>query len=181
MSYQKHTPYPTQQQQSTVKGSWDSSYALVYNHSVRGSRRGRGGSFQLGSSRPRSNSTGPSGHISSNPRGVVGVRPNIPNRLYPKPSSAVVVPTFQQSSSVPIKKPLPIVKPLVDKKPAVVVNALTTENTAEEEQQQHICQLHSDTLDQCFDKAGVYTCKSYGPRCYIIQKVRKAHAQQLTR
>ena len=37
--------------------------------------------------------------------------------------------------------------------------------------QQHICELYSDTLDQCFDKSGLYVCKSYGPRCYIIQKV----------
>ena len=41
------------------------------------------------------------------------------------------------------------------------------------DQQQHICELYSDTLDQCFDKTGVYVCKSYGPRCYIIQKVIK--------
>ena len=41
------------------------------------------------------------------------------------------------------------------------------------DQQQHICELYSDTLDQCFDKTGIYVCKSYGPRCYIIQKVIK--------
>ena len=35
----------------------------------------------------------------------------------------------------------------------------------------HICQLHNDTLADCLDKNGVYVCKSYGPRCFIIQKV----------
>ena len=39
------------------------------------------------------------------------------------------------------------------------------------EDQQHICQLHSDTLDQCLEKSGIYVCKSYAPRCFIIQKV----------
>ena len=39
------------------------------------------------------------------------------------------------------------------------------------EDQQHICQLHSDTLDKCLEKSGIYVCKSYAPRCFIIQKV----------
>ena len=51
----------------------------------------------------------------------------------------------------------------------------TNDNQAEENlaEQQHICQLHNDTLVQCLEKNGVYVCKSYGPRCFIIQKVRK--------
>ena len=39
------------------------------------------------------------------------------------------------------------------------------------DEQQHICQLHNDVLVQCLEKNGVYVCKSYGPRCFIIQKV----------
>ena len=38
----------------------------------------------------------------------------------------------------------------------------------------HACQLHNDILSQCLDNSGTYTCKEFSPRCYIIQKVRKA-------
>ena len=44
------------------------------------------------------------------------------------------------------------------------------------EDQQHICQLHSDTLDKCLEKSGIYVCKSYAPRCFIIQKVNKGRS-----
>ncbi len=37
----------------------------------------------------------------------------------------------------------------------------------------HICQLHTETLNQCLDTNGVYLCKAYSERCYIIQKVRR--------
>jgi hypothetical protein len=29
-------------------------------------------------------------------------------------------------------------------------------------------------LNQCLDSSGIYVCKSFSPRCYIIQKVRTA-------
>ncbi|TRY62183.1 hypothetical protein TCAL_11513, partial [Tigriopus californicus] len=35
----------------------------------------------------------------------------------------------------------------------------------------HICQIHNETLDQCLDQEGTYVCKSYGSRCFIIQKM----------
>ena len=35
----------------------------------------------------------------------------------------------------------------------------------------HACQLHNEILSQCLDDIGTYSCKEYGPRCYIIQKV----------
>ena len=37
----------------------------------------------------------------------------------------------------------------------------------------HICQLHNDTLNSCLDTEGVYLCKAYSPRSYIIQKVKQ--------
>ena len=57
--------------------------------------------------------------------------------------------------------------------PVVATNDNQVVEHLAEQQQQHICQLHNDTLVQCLEKNGVYVCKSYGPRCFIIQKVRK--------
>ena len=48
------------------------------------------------------------------------------------------------------------------------------------DEQQHICQLHNDTLVRCLEKNGVYVCKSYGPRCFIIQKVSPSKVFQLS-
>lgn len=42
---------------------------------------------------------------------------------------------------------------------------------------EHICRIHSETLVACLDKNGVYVCKSFGPRCFVIQKVRHAHLE----
>ena len=56
--------------------------------------------------------------------------------------------------------------------PVVATNDNQVVEHLAEQQQQHICQLHNDTLVQCLEKDGVYVCKSYGPRCFIIQKVR---------
>jgi len=39
------------------------------------------------------------------------------------------------------------------------------------EEESHVCQLHNDTLNQCLEQNGEYVCKSFGPRCFIIQKV----------
>ena len=88
-------------------------------------------------------------------------RPSTPSRTAFgfKPKTALLKADKKLSSS----RPLPIV--------ATNDNQLV-ENLAEQ-QQQHICQLHNDTLVQCLEKNGVYVCKSYGPRCFIIQKVRK--------
>ena len=45
------------------------------------------------------------------------------------------------------------------------------EDVPEFTEEQHICQLHNETLDKCFGETGTYVCKSYGPRCFIFQKV----------
>ena len=50
-------------------------------------------------------------------------------------------------------------------------NGFDVNSSNESEGTGHVCQLHSDTLTKCLDTTGVYLCKSYSPRCYIIQKV----------
>ena len=86
-------------------------------------------------------------------------RPSTPSRpaFAFKPKTSLLKTDKRPSSSRPV--------------PVVAINDnQAVENLAE---QQHICQLHNDTLVQCLEKNGVYVCKSYGPRCFIIQKVRK--------
>ena len=86
-------------------------------------------------------------------------RPSTPSRpaFAFKPKTSLLKTDKRPSSSRPV--------------PVVAINDnQVVENLAE---QQHICQLHNDTLVQCLEKNGVYVCKSYGPRCFIIQKVRK--------
>ena len=86
-------------------------------------------------------------------------RPSTPSRpaFAFKPKTSLLKADKRPSSSRPV--------------PVVATNDnQVVENLAE---QQHICQLHNDTLVQCLEKNGVYVCKSYGPRCFIIQKVRK--------
>ena len=39
-------------------------------------------------------------------------------------------------------------------------------------------QLHNDTLNRCLDVEGVYLCKSFSPRSYIIQKVQTRFGHQ---
>ena len=57
--------------------------------------------------------------------------------------------------------------------PIATGNGNNNNNEVDEhlDEQQHICQIHNNTLVQCLEKNGVYVCKSYGPRCFIIQKV----------
>jgi hypothetical protein len=45
----------------------------------------------------------------------------------------------------------------------------------------HACQLHNEILGQCLDNTGIYSCKKYSPRCYIIQKVIHNIIRKLTR
>ena len=53
------------------------------------------------------------------------------------------------------------------------------EDVPEFTEEQHICQLHNDTLDKCFGESGTYVCKSYGPRSFIFQKVLDNHHYNL--
>ncbi len=54
------------------------------------------------------------------------------------------------------------------------------EDSEENDEESHVCQLHNDTLNQCLDTEGVYLCKAFSPRCYIIQKVSKLFIDCLT-
>ncbi len=42
----------------------------------------------------------------------------------------------------------------------------------QQQQSQHVCQLHNETLNRCLETGGIYVCKVLGTRNYIIQKVR---------
>lgn len=50
-------------------------------------------------------------------------------------------------------------------------NVLEAVESGEGGVESHACQLHNEILSQCLDDIGTYSCKEYGPRCYIIQKV----------
>ena len=80
----------------------------------------------------------------------------------PQSSASSVSPNLSsngRSASEPRKSPLTFIPDY---------SAVTADENGNEG---HICQLHSQTLDECLDQEGTYVCKALGPRSYIIQKV----------
>ena len=119
--------------------------------------RGGGGQFRLASTRPRSNSIC-----------AAKVRPAT---LANPRSTFVTSARFERNSKVEPAAALerkPITKTSLLQQSKQTSNDFEVPTAADE----HICQLHNDILVQCLEKNGVYVCKSYGPRCFIIQKVK---------
>ena len=161
-----------------------------YNHHQprNHNRRGRGGgSTSFNNHRPAS--TGGGGYVRPRSNSIGVTRPkqdpnsSIKTNIRPRPATPIRLQRYDNYKSV-----LSSVEPN-NNNTSSIISKTTSENFQHQQkiiqnqkkiipevvdqQQQHICELYSDTLDQCFDKTGVYVCKSYGPRCYIIQKVIK--------
>ena len=142
--------------------------------------------FSTGYVRPRSNSIGVTrakqDHNSNNTKRNIRPRPATPIRIqrynsdnYKSiPASSSAEPNNNNTSSTTIiSKTTTNSENNFRQKIQQNTEKIISPEVVVDQQQQHICELYSDTLDQCFDKTGIYVCKSYGPRCYIIQKVIK--------
>ena len=141
--------------------------------------------FSTGYVRPRSNSIGVTrakqDHNSNNTKRNIRPRPATPIRIqrynsdnYKSiPASSAEPNNNNTSSTTIISKTTTNSENNFRQKIQQNTEKIIPPEVVVDQQQQHICELYSDTLDQCFDKTGIYVCKSYGPRCYIIQKVIK--------